>query len=352
MKAKLFTSCLFFCCLGAMAQTEVTGYVSGRNSDGVTYFLPKTALKLTLKAEKTTFTPGEFSRYAEKYLRLTNVSTQTEEHWTIQSVTVTPVGVPDTEKVFTVKLKEKTSAPLMELTEDGIVKSINTTYPVAPVQAEAAPAAEKVLNPKDYMTEEILMAGSTAKMAELTAKEIYNIRESKNTITRGQAESMPKDGESLRIMLNSLEEQERALLQLFTGTTTKTQATKEVRLLPTEEINKQIVLRFSDQLGCVEADNLAGEPIYLSLTDQHTVTPPTDEERAKKKFDGVIYNVPGKADLLISFGNKELFKGEVVLAQFGNEEVLSSNLFNKKTTTKVIFDPTTGGLVKIDAENP
>lgn len=29
------------------------------------------------------------------------------------------------------------------------------------------------------MTEEILIAGSTAKMAELVAKEIYNIRESK-----------------------------------------------------------------------------------------------------------------------------------------------------------------------------
>lgn len=47
------------------------------------------------------------------------------------------------------------------------------------------------------MTEEILIAGSTAKMAELVAKEIYNIRESKNSLTRGQADYMPKDGAAL-----------------------------------------------------------------------------------------------------------------------------------------------------------
>ena len=70
----------------------------------------------------------------------------------------------------------------MELTEDGIVKSINVPYsksnetkkmllPVTPATVKA--------NPRDFLTEEILMASSTAKMAELVAKEIYNIRESK-----------------------------------------------------------------------------------------------------------------------------------------------------------------------------
>ena len=70
-----------------------------------------------------------------------------------------------------------------------------------------------------YMTEEMLMTSSKAKLAELVAKEIYNIRESKNLIIRGQNEHMPKDAESLRIILAGLEEQEVALSQLFVGTT-------------------------------------------------------------------------------------------------------------------------------------
>ena len=44
------------------------------------------------------------------------------------------------------------------------------------------------------------MASSTAKMAELVAKEIYNIRESKNALLRGQADNTPSDGAQLKIM--------------------------------------------------------------------------------------------------------------------------------------------------------
>ena len=44
---------------------------------------------------------------------------------------------------------------------------------------QPATTQKKKINPRDFLTEEILMAGSTAKMAELVAKEIYNIRESK-----------------------------------------------------------------------------------------------------------------------------------------------------------------------------
>lgn len=78
---------------------------------------------------------------------------------------------------------------------------------------QPATTQKKKINPRDFLTEEILMAGSTAKMAELVAKEIYNIRESKNALVRGQADNMPKDGEQLKIMLANLEEQEAAMTE-------------------------------------------------------------------------------------------------------------------------------------------
>lgn len=333
------------------AQTEVSNYLPGKNSEGVTYFLPKTSIDITVKTEKTTYTPGEFCRYAEKYLRLTGIATNPDEQWAIKSVTMTPQGTPDTEKAFTIKLKDKTVAPLVELTDDGIIKAINTTYPKVQFQTVQEEKNDRTLNPRDYLTEEILMAGSTAKMAELTAKEIYNIRESKNAITRGQADSMPKDGESLKIMLNSLEEQEQALLQLFTGKTTKENKSFTIKITPTGNIDKEVLFRFSKKLGIVSASDLAGSPVYLTLTNQNTVPQPTEEEKAKKKLNGIVYNVPGKADITISNGSKPLYKGELMLSQFGNTEILTNNLFNKKATTKVTFDPTTGGLIKIEAEN-
>lgn len=340
-----------FISIGCYAQTEVSKYLPGRNNEGVTYFLPKTSIDITVKAEKTTYTPGDFCRYAEKYLRLTGIATVPEEQWVIKSVMITPVGTPDTEKAFTVKLKDKTVAPLVELTEDGIIKAINTNYPEIRQNELKEKKKVPILNPRDYLTEEILMAGSTAKMAELVAKEIYNIRESKNAITRGQADSMPKDGESLKIMLSSLEEQEQALMQLFTGKTVTESESFTMKVTPTGNIDKETLFRFSKKLGIVPASDLSGSPIYLTLTSQNAIPKPTEEEKPKKKLDGIVYNVPGKADITISNGIKPLYKGELILSQFGNTEVLTNNLFNKKTTTKVLFDPTTGGLIKIEAEN-
>lgn len=351
MRIGLFAFALLLS-LSANAQTRVNNYAPGQNEEGVTYFLPQTVLHITVTAEKTTFVPGDFCRYAEKYLRLKGVSSKADEAWDIKDIEVTPVGEPNKEQAFTIELRDKTVAPLVELTPDGVLKAINTHSPQSnnPDESESTQPAAPLINPRDYMTEEILMAGSTAKMAELTAKEIYNIRESKNSLTRGQADFMPTDGESMKIMLANLDKQEKALMQLFTGTTVKETRKFTLTLTPTGNIDRKVLFRFSQKLGVVGANNLAGEPIYVSLENMNTVPAPTPDEKPKKKLDGVVYAVPGKARVNIAKGKKEYYKAELPFAQFGNKETLSRKLFDKKTTTQVIFDSTTGGILKITAE--
>lgn len=114
----------------AYAQTEVTAGVTRGKDYGVTYALPKTAINIEVKVNKVTYTPGEFSKYADRYLRLTDVSGEPQEYWELVSVKAKSVGIPDSEHTYFVKLKDKTVAPLIELTEDGIVKSINV--PLSP----------------------------------------------------------------------------------------------------------------------------------------------------------------------------------------------------------------------------
>ena len=45
-----------------------------------------------------------------------------------------------------------------------------------------------------------------------------------------------------------------------------------------------------------------------------------------------------------------LFEGELPVTQFGSKEYLAPVLFNKNSTIKVLFDTTTGGLLKIERE--
>ncbi len=350
MKKKLIgLSALLIAC-STYAQTEVTAGVMRGKDYGVTYLLPKTEIEIVLQTTKHTYTPGEFCKYADRYLRLNNVSAEPDEYWTLDKIQTRVAGVPDKDNVYFVKLKDKTVAPLMELTEDGIVRSINMPFSVQQTEQNSpkAETPEADMDPRRFLTEEILMSNSSAKMAELVAKEIYNIRESKNALLRGEADNMPKDGAQLKLMLDNLNLQERAMMEMFSGTTKTESKTFTVRLTP-KEMNNEVAFRFSRKLGVVANNDLAGEPYYISVTDLKTPDISGVEE-SKKKLEGVAYNVPGRAKVILMQNNKKLFEEELPVTQFGTIEYLAPVLFNKNSTVKVVFDTATGGLVKVDRE--
>ena len=351
MKKKniILLSALMFA-TSAVAQTEVTAGIMRGKDYGVTYILPKTEIELTVQATKHIYTPGEFSKYADRYLRLNDVASEPETYWTLDKIQTNVVGVPDKENVYFVKMKDKTVAPLIELSKDGIVYSIN--MPLGSGQKRTTPTVQPKaagntsnINPRDFMTEEILMANSTAKMAELVAKEIYNIRESKNALLRGEADNMPKDGAQLKLMLDNLSLQERAMTEMFAGKVVNEEKIYTIRIVP-KEMEHEIAFRFSKKLGVVANNDLAGEPVYITIADLKSITIP--EVDPKKQVDGIAYNVPGRARVMLSYHNEELFNAEVPVTQFGVVEYLAPVLFNKNSTIKVLFDPDTGGLVKVD----
>lgn len=87
---------------------------------------------------------------------------------------------------------------------------------------------------------------------------------------------------------------------------------------------------FSAQLGVLPTNNLAGDPIYISIRNTSTLPVPEEEGKKKKKIDGVIYNVPGKGNVTVSYQGKKLFNDEMSFTQFGHTEVLVDGLFDKK----------------------
>lgn len=337
--------------VNTFAQTEVSPY-GGKNQEfGVTYALPKSVIEIEVETVKSTYTPGEFCKYADRYLRLTNISDAKEEHWELTSVKAKSLGIPDPAKTYFVKLKDKTLAPLMELTEDGVIKSINLPLSPKAVPAAVVPVAKKIKpNPRDFMTEEILMAGSSAKMAELVAKEIYKVRESKSSLLRGEVESMPKDGASLKLVLEKLDEQEQAMTELFSGSVEKEVKTYKFSIAPTQDITKAIAFRFSKKLGVLGVNDLAGSPVYYTLTNLKTVPEQMPVTGKPKKIEGIVYNVPGKAHFSVFTSQNSLFEDDFMITQFGNTDTLTESLFEKKSVVKVTFNPATGGVLKVDRE--
>jgi hypothetical protein len=335
--------------LTGYAQTEVMAGMSNGKDYGVAYSLPKTEIEVQAKVCHVVYTPGEFAKYAARYLRINNVPQQAEEYYELISLSAASVGVPDKENSYFIKMKDKSVAPLVELTKDGLIKSINMPAAAeAATVAKTAAAATKSVDPRSFLTEEILMSSSSAKMAELVAKEIYSIRESKNALLRGQADNMPKDGEQLRIMIESLNEQEQAMTEMFTGKYERTEKCVTARIEPKEDVKEQVALRFSKKLGVVSAQNLAGEPVYITITDLNTVTKPVED--GKKKVTGIAFNIPGKARVSLTMNNAKVFEQDLAVTQFGSVECLASVLFNKNSTIQVLFDANTGAVLKVDKE--
>ena len=176
-KQLLASALMLLCGLTAMAQTTITTYKPGLSTDGAVYYLPKTVLNVSVTVTKTTYTPGELCQYADRYLRIAGISSKSESYYTLQSATIATEAAPDENKLFHILFAPNTVAPLVTMTEDCILHAINMPVPEAeqPLAVPVAAEESQSLSPRSYMTEEMLMTGSKAKLAEIVARGVYGI---------------------------------------------------------------------------------------------------------------------------------------------------------------------------------
>lgn len=268
------TVSLLLCCFVSLACYSQT-------IEGTSYYLPKTAMKFTLTVEKTQYEPGQFAGYAQRYMKQDDVQLEASTTYRIVDTRMHNIAMPDTAKHFTLSLDKRYTISTVERTDNGQLLAINAEPKRVTEPAPFVPARKpRALNPRDFMNEDMLTAGSTAKMAQLIAQEIYDIRDSRNQLQRGQAEFMPADGQQLRIMMDGLNTQERALRQVFEGTTVKDTTEVTLVFVPTENVDRQLFFRFSRHFGLVDNDDLSGVPYYITV---YTDAKATDDGEAQKK---------------------------------------------------------------------
>lgn len=323
------------------------------NNFGITYSLPKTTLVVEAEVTKVTCKAGPYYKYAEKYLGVKDAVTEDKVYFKLGKIHLINKGIPDENNTYIVEFKNGTVAPYAYLTEDGLLCSINAAYePEENTTHDSSNTSAPLPKVTDasVFSEELLMAGSTAKQAEVAAKQIYRIRESRLNILTGEADNLPPDGEAMKLVIQQLEEQEKALTNLFTGICTNEKSDYEVTVVPFDNLEKEVLFRFSSQLGIVDADDLGGAPVYMDLTAIERA-PALDAKEAEKKaksLKGIVYNVPGKARIEISMNKKTLYKGEAQITQFGTQEGLAPVMFeDKKAPVKVYFYPETGAIKQI-----
>ena len=320
----------------------------GQVVDGTVYFLPKTTVQLHLLIEKQTYTPGEFARYAERYLRLSGIAQQTQVNHSIVRFDVSTVGVRDTSKCYMVRLKGKSKATEINLSDDGILLAVNEKPMKLVPHTDFHPSyKQRPINPMQLLSREALQAGSTAKMAELTAQQIQEFKEQRQLLVTGEADEMPQDEQQLRLMISEIDANCNALTSLFTGSISRDTTEHILTLCPDQEIDRDVVFRLSRRLGLVDVDDLSGVPFYLTLKKLNDAGDILSLDN--KKHEGFYVNVPTIARMTIEQDDQQLAAFDIPIAQFGFVELRDGGLF-KENNTHLQLHPATGAVVKMTTD--
>ena len=342
-------ACSFF--PSAAQQTKLLT-AEKHNEYGLVYTLPVTALQVEVVAVKETKVAAPFSKYAKIFTSESNVIAEDEVNWSIESVKVTPFGIPDSENRYLMQLKAGATT-FIEVADDGMLLSINkeTGYsaprPLSVVELEGERVSGKEY--LDFVNEDFIAAQSSYKKAQILAEEIMEVRDAKVSLTRGTAETMPTDGRQLEIMLNSLEKQEKAMMNAFTGSSWIERVVKTYNVIPEKE-GKSVVCRLSKSDGLVGPDDYSGEPIYIMLSVEEEAELPVDAKGEEKKIpkDAVMYCIPGSVSVTLSYLGNSLSQNILQMSQFGMLFGLNPSVFtDKKEPSYAIFDPATGALKEL-----
>ena len=187
----------------AIAITAATAAMAQSAQEGISYFLPKTGVQIALRIEKTTFTPGKLAPYSDIYFKKP-AETQPSVSYRIVGISCNTMAVPDKDKKFEITVDKKHSIVNVDCDKNGVIMAINAKgQPVkerTPFKAAPQPAP---LHAEDYMSQDILSSGNMPTMARMVAQEIYDIRDSRNQLSRGESGSI----QTQRMMLRQYAEE-------------------------------------------------------------------------------------------------------------------------------------------------
>lgn len=343
-------------CAAATASAQQTRMLTAdKNNDyGVVYSLPQTELVVDVQCAVTQRVPGPYRQYAGRYL---GAPAKVKEYSSQAVITRSDMwvrGVASDDK-YVMQMKPGALASVC-VDESGMLLAVNTR-----VDSPDSPTLQEVENQQSpdlneylrYVDADYLVSLSSAKRAQLLAQTIMEIRESRLALSRGTAETMPTDGRQLELMLQSLEQQENALMRAFNGYEYTYTQTRRFSLIPdsTSCDNDILLFRLSDNTGFCDKDDYSGREVYLTMSLVQSPEMPLGMNGEPKPLpkNAVVYCLPGTASAALKY------KGELTgspaqfdFAQFGSVFGLDPKVFtDKRKPSMAVFNPATGALLEI-----
>ena len=100
--------------------------------------------------------------------------------------------------------------------------------------------------------------------------------------------------------------------------------------------------------GIVDKNDLSGEPLYLTLAaKKQTLLPAGYIDKNTPLLSQLHYNLPGEAQVTLTFKGKQMAEETVAVAQYGVAVPLVQDLFAGKAIPKIKISAETGNILEI-----
>ncbi len=338
--------------LGIQAQLITEPLRSAKDTaNGIVYTLPKTLIEINLKTTCTEEIPGPYFQYAERFLGTKDFIQEKNTRYELTGFDVKTKAIADTSQVYLISTGKKGKNFRFDFSSEGFLTSINgnQTATAQALPTSTDPNNKTEASHDDWNTEasaiynkEMQQAGSTAKMAELAANQLFTIREARFNILTQDLDKTPADGRSYELVLGELNRMERHYMELFQGKRIRTTQSSRMLFDP-EKDTTDVLFRFSNMIGILDKNNLGGEPYQITLKRLPCIADSLKTDVGGVLTKGIYFRSPGKAYVEISKGSKTLFSGIYTINQLGRVLSLPATQFRA-----LELCPVTGGLMRIE----
>jgi hypothetical protein len=299
-------------------------------SEGITYALPRTCIRIIIKAGKTTHIPGPYAMYAEPLLGIKDVIIQLQTVWEMKGISFELFAEPDPTQVF--KTNQLTF-PLIQLTSDGCLAGFNSPVQVKrnnkPVFNSLVFAGNGASTPFVNAVQLSTSSGRTPveQRAQEAAALVIKSRVTRSDISAGLLDENHPDGKAYEESLNELRKTEKETLELFTGRQKPEDYTFYYVYIPvSKSVKGEVIFRFDENLGFLAKNDFSGKPVMIDVEAEEL--PSGLSGTTSSGNTGLFYRQSGIGSVKLTKELSVIGTARLAIAQFGNVLPLPAELLN------------------------
>jgi hypothetical protein len=318
-------------------------------TSALVYGLPQTRLFFEVELQRTVVRKGPYSEFANRLLGLQNVPTADSESWQIKSIQIKERKEVDNRHLYALTFTDYPNNidKLLRFTNEGLLLDLNIGNVLINSRNHGAEKDEvNFANnlPTRMMVERVdtvynqvqtdtaflrvptlqrrQMSRTTSELAREAADQIFDIREWRIELLRGDVE-YPSNPAAFMMGLQTLDKHEEQLISLFTGIKIEKKQTVTFSVLPERATVRGDLFHFSDRVGITTRTVPSAVAVWYEFkipqTNIISVSPTPQAENI------IYYRIPQVVEVMVGLGANVLSVEQIPICQLGS--VVSFPLF-------------------------